>query len=178
MRRFLAGALATMATLALVFPAHAGGRGTGRKALTWNVFRPKGLGLQVAKPTTLKLQKVKPKRGYLVFTGKDTVTGTKLTLYILRAGRTAAQLKADLPGLIGLSAATMLPLLSVGATRGFQWQQSLLHRPASGLATGVLLARHGKRALSYILVVTVHIGVATRYLRDFQKAYLGLKAIP
>ena len=45
-------------------------------------------------------------------------------------------------------------------------------------ATAVLLARHGKRALSYVLVVRVQMGVAVTHLADFKKAYFGLKAIP
>jgi hypothetical protein len=170
--------LAGIIPLFLSAPLHAGGRGSGRKTLTWDSFRPRGLGIHVTKPSTLKLKPRKVKRGYVTFSGTDTVTGTKLTLYVRRAGRSAAQLKADLRGLTGIAATQMIPLMSLGATRGFQWQQGLLHNPASGVATGVLLARHAKRALSYVLVVTVHIGVATRYLPDFKQAYLGLKAIP
>ena len=174
--------LALVLTLVLALvpagPVAAGGRGSARKKLTWNHFRPKGLAINVAKPTTLKLKKQATKKGYLAFAGTDTVTKTKFTLYVRNAGRTPAQIKADLAGLTGIAATKMIPLMSIGAVRGFKWQQSLLYRPASGLATAVLIARHGKRALSYALVVRVHIGVATTYLADFKKAYYGLKALP
>lgn len=169
---------ATTLTLALAGPVAAGGRGSARKPLTWNNFRPKGLAINVAKPTTLKLKKQATKRGYLAFAGTDTVTKTRFTLYVRKAGRTPAQVKADLVGLTGIATAKMIPLMSIGAVRGFKWQQSLLYRPASGMATAVLIARHGKRALSYVLVVRVHIGVATTYLADFKKAYFGLRARP
>jgi len=159
-------------------PAAAGGRGSARKPLKWNNFRPKGLGINVAKPTTLKLKKQPNKNSYLAFAGTDTVSHTRFTLYVRRAGRTPAQLKADLAGLTGIAAAKMLPLMSIGAVRGFKWQQSLLYRPGTGLATAVLIARHNKRALSYVLVVQVQMGVAMTYLADFKKAYFGLKAIP
>lgn len=178
MRGALIVTLAAAAWLALSAPAAAGGRGGGRKQLKWNHFRPKGLSINVAKPTTLKLKKQPAKKGYLAFAGTDTVTRTKLTLYVRKAGRTAAQLKADLLGLTGIAATKMLPLMNIGAVRGFKWQQSLLYRTASGLATAVLIARHQTRALSYVLVVRVQIGVATTYLADFKKAYLGLKATP
>ncbi len=170
--------LTAAACLALAVPATAGGRGGARKQLKWNNFRPKGLGINVRKPTTLKLGHRPAIRGYLAFMGTDTVTGTKFTLYVRKAGCTAAQLKADLKKLTSISATKMLPLMSLGAVRGFKWQRSLLYRPASGLATAVLMARHAKRALSYVLVVRVQIGVATTYLADFKKAYFGLKAIP
>jgi len=178
MRGAVAVALAAAGWLMVSAPAAAGGRGGGRKQLKWNSFRPKGLGICVAKPTTLKVKKQPAKKGYLAFTGTDTVTRTRFTLYVRKAGRTAAQLKADLSGLTGIAATKMLPLMNIGAVRGFTWQQSLLYRPASGLATAVLIARHGTRALSYVLVVRVQIGVATTYLADFRKAYFGLKAIP
>lgn len=132
----------------------------------------------MAKPTTLKLKTQPTKNSYLTFAGTDTVTHTKFTLYVRRAGRTPAQLKADLTGLTGIAVAKMLPLMSIGAVRGFKWQRSLLYRPANGLATAVLIARHNKRALSYVLVVQVQMGVARTYLADFKKAYFGLKAIP
>lgn len=171
-------ALAAAAWLALAAPAAAGGRGGGRKQLKWDNFRPKGLGINVAKPTTLKMKKQPSKQGYLTFTGTDTLTHTKFTLHVRKAGRTAAQLKADLLGLTGIAAAKMIPLMSIGAVRGFKWQQTLLHRPVSGMATAVLIARHGKRSLSYVIVVRVRMGVAVTYLTDFKKAYFGLKAIP
>ncbi len=178
MKSSLAFVLAMAASMTLATPALSGGRGGGRKQLKWSSFRPKGLGINVAVPTTLKMKKQPTKKGYLAFAGTDSVTGTKFTLFVRKAGRTAAQLKGDLTGLTGIAATKMIPLMSVGAVRGFKWQQSLLHRSPTGMATGVLISRHAKRALSYALVVRVQIGVAMKYLPDFKKAYFGLKAIP
>jgi hypothetical protein len=170
--------LAAVACMTLPAAAVAGGRGSARKQLKWNNFRPKRLGINVAKPTTLKLKRRPMKKGYLAFSGTDTVTGVKFTLYVKKAGRTAAQLKTDLQGLTSIAATKMIPLMHLGAVRGFKWQQSLLYRSTTGLATAVLIARHATRALSFVLVVRVQIGVATTYLADFKKAYFGLRAIP
>lgn len=173
-------ALATLAAAGLILapPAAAGGRSVSRKQLQWNQFRPKGLGINVTKPTTLKMKKLPAKKGYLAYAGADRVTGTKFTLYVRKASRSVLQLKADLGGLTGVTSSKMIPLMNLGAVRGFKWQQGLLYRATTGAATAVLLARHAKRALSYVLVVQVHISVATTYMADFKKAYFGLKAIP
>jgi len=169
---------AAVALLGHTAPTQAGGKHATPKPFKWNRFTPKGLGISVVKPTTLKLKRKSTKHGYLVYEGVDAITKTRLTLFVINHGRTADQLKKDVPRLTGIPASKWLPVLTLGATRGFAYMQGQISRHKPGYAASVVLARHQKRALSYVLMVNVHMGVAMTYASSFKKAFLGLKAVP
>jgi len=163
-------------------PARASGRAgaAGRpKPFTFDRFEPKGYAISVYKPKQMKLRATgKTRQGYREFSGRDPVTGTRFTLYARRAARTRAQLEADASRLTGIKAGHFLKLLARGASQGFAWQVGYYGQPKPGFTTSALVLRHAKRPIVYILVVSVSMAMATRYLGEFRKAYSGLKALP
>ncbi|MFH2005481.1 MAG: hypothetical protein ABI333_02730 [bacterium] len=159
-------------------PARAAGKHAGPKPFQWNRFAPKGLGISVVKPTTLTLKKKTTRHGYLRYEGIEKITKTRFALFVIKSGRTADQLHKDVPRLTGIPTDKWLPVLALGATRGFAYLQAVISRHKPGTGSSVLLARHQKRALSYVLLVEAQMGVAVTYAAAFKKAFLGLKAIP
>jgi hypothetical protein len=163
--------------LGLAPPVGARSKRAGAKRLQWDRFAPKGLGISLTKPRTLKMKRLNKKRhGYVTYSGTERLTGTRFTLYVVRAKRTAARLTKDVPRLTGIAASKWLPALALGATRGFAFLHARISRSAAGLGTAALVARHGRRALSYVIVVQAPMAVAIRHLADFQKALRSMKA--
>lgn len=178
----LAGVVLLGFTGLLPAPVEAGGRAgqAGRpKPFRFDRYEPKGFGISVFKPVPLKMRRLpKMRRGFTVFSGREPKTGTRFTLYALQGKRNRTALLTDVAALTGVPASQFLRVLARGAGRGFAWQEGYYGQPRAGHTVSALVLKHAKRPLVYVIVVEVAMGVATRYMSAFTKAYRGLKALP
>lgn len=175
-------ALAGAAALGLALSpseAPAAGRATPPVTFQWDRYAPKGSGISVLKPTSLKLAPRKAAvRGYRVHAGREPQTGTRLTLYVTSGKKTQAELEQDLYALTGQPAKAWLAVLQRGPTSGFSWQRALYRQSPTHQTQSALLLAHGTRPLSYIVLVEVDFTVGSRNAKMFDKAYRGLHAVP